>query len=466
MKTNYRLSLIIAGALLLPILAFVVCVFGFKLGYLYALLVPACVAFLSGSFVVRVLMAGLARPMANMSAGVKRFIAANYRLDSVMPKEGWPEAGSLISALNRLMLELSAYRAFHLNQVVEERAKAQALIETITDGVMLVDDRGQLIYSNEMALDILGIPKLDPNIVLPGSVRQEAFSSVLNGIMASQENYIKAEVTVNGQDGNCDVIKSFRIISRQFFLATFQKSGRVILLRDVTVEKEIENARESLFHMITHDMRVPLTSIQGYAQLMEQYVPASPEAGKYLQAILRSSIRLNGMVEDILNTIKLEHGEMKLCLSAVDAGDLCARVFELHDPLAARKNIKFSVLPPPEKIVFSGDMGLLERVVSNLVGNSLKFTPKGGIVSLSCHEAGGEVVFCVEDNGPGIPKEKYGEIFEKYSQLAEHKYMGFGLGLAMCKMAVEFHKGRIWVESEVGKGSKFSFVIPLKQIYG
>jgi len=83
-------------------------------------------------------------------------------------------------------------------------------------------------------------------------------------------------------------------------------------------------------------------------------------------------------------------------------------------------------------------------------------------VSLFCSEAGGEVVFGVEDTGPGIPKDKHKEIFEKYTQLEEHKYMGFGLGLAMCKMAVELHRGRIWVESEEGKGSKFSFAIQTK----
>ena len=83
-------------------------------------------------------------------------------------------------------------------------------------------------------------------------------------------------------------------------------------------------------------------------------------------------------------------------------------------------------------------------------------------MALSCRRAGGEVVFSVEDNGPGIPKGKHAEIFKKYAQLDEHKFMGFGLGLAMCKMAVELHKGRIWIESEEGKGSTFAFAVPVK----
>jgi signal transduction histidine kinase len=462
MKINFRPYVMAFAVSLLPILAFIICLLCFRAGYLVSIFLAVVAAAFTTFFAARNILSGLVLPMVKVSSAVKCFITADYKLESVIPREGWPEAGNLISSLNRLMLELSAYRAFHLNQVVEERAKAQALIETISDSVMLVDDRGQLIYSNERALKLLGIPKLDPHIVLPGSVRQTAFFHVLDGIMSSQEKHIKADVAIPGQDEDCCVVRNFRVISHQFFLATFKRSGRVILIRDVTVEKEIESSRETFFHMITHDMRAPLTSIQGYAELMEQYVQVAPESGKYLQAILRSSKRLNGMVDDILNTIKLEHGEMKLCLAAIDAGELCVRVFEVHDPLAARKNIKFSIIPASLKVTFTGDIILLERVISNLVGNSLKFTPKGGTVSLSFREAAGKVVFFVEDSGPGIPKEKYKEIFEKYTQLEEHQYMGFGLGLAMCKMAVELHNGHIWVESEEGKGSKFSFAIPIK----
>jgi two-component system phosphate regulon sensor histidine kinase PhoR len=434
----------------------------FKSGYAYALLFAVAAAVLSALYGARVLMEGIARPMAKMSDGVKCFIAGDYKLASVMPREGWPEAGSLISVLNRLMLELSAYRAFHLNQVVEERAKAQALIDTISDGILLVDDRGQLICCNQYALKLFGIPKLEQNIILPGSLRQKSFSAALCEIMASEETYLKAEVDVPGPDEDYSVCRSFRVTSRRFLLATLKRPGRVIVVRDVTVEKEIESARETFFHMITHDMRAPLCSIQGYAQLLAKTLPASSAAAeKCLQPILRSARRLNGMIEDILNTIKLERGDMKLRNDIVDAGILCAAVFEVHEPLAARKGIELSVLPSQEKMAFSGDNALLERVLSNLVGNALKFTSPGGRVRLSCRVAAGEAVFTVEDTGPGIPKEKQAEIFEKYTQLEEHRHMGFGLGLAMCKMALEIHKGRIWVESEEGKGSRFIFSIPL-----
>lgn len=472
MRLLLRLGLILFPAALLPVFAFAAARAVFGVGYAGSLALAAGLGVIGALLSAGAVLYGLGRPVVKLSANVKAFIAADYKLEKVLPKEGWPEAVGLISALNRLMLELSAYRAFHLNQVVEERTKAQALIETITDGVLLVGDRGQLIYSNQRALNLLGIPKQEPNIVLPGSVRQEGFSSVLSEIISSQESYLKAEVevrvprdpSVSGrwESDPYPVVKSFRVTSRRFFLATLNRPGHVIVIRDVTVEKEIESARETFFHMITHDMRAPLTSIQGYAQLMWKVLPSSAEAGKFLSAILRSSARLNGMIEDILNTIKLERGEIKLNPVPMNAADLCSCVFEAHEPLAARRNILFSFAPPPGEIRFNGDAVLLERVLTNLVGNSLKFSVPGGSVSLSCREASGEVLFWVEDNGPGIPKENQKEIFRKYIQLEEHKYMGFGLGLAMCKMAVELHKGRIWVESEEGKGSRFTFAVPAR----
>lgn len=467
MKTGSRLNLIIAVSSLAPVLAFAVCAGLFKPGYLYSAIVAAAAALLSAFVAVRLIAGGLIAPMGRMIAGVKLFVKADYKLDTAMPKEGWSEAANLISALNRVMLELSAYRAFHLNQLVDERTKAQALIDTIADGILLTDDRGQLIYSNQIALKILDISGSEANITLPASVQQKEFLPVLSGIMASPEKYLKAEVMVTSQGEECSVDKNFRITSRQFLLATLKRPGRVIGIRDITAEREIESARETFFHMITHDMRAPLSSIQGYAQLIRKSAPPPPPmTEKYLDVILRASTRLNGMIEDILTTMKLENGEMALNPVEIEAGELCSRVFEVHGPMAAKKQIKFSIVLPPVKIPFSADATLLERVITNLVGNSLKFTPEGKTVKLTCGESSGEVVFCVEDSGPGIPKEKQTEIFEKYAQMEEHKYMGFGLGLAMCKMAVELHKGRIWVESEEGKGSKFSFAIPFKQQNG
>lgn len=455
-----RLALGLAASALSPVLVCAVCAAWLGAAPGLALACGAAAGLACAALCLRLWRAGLTGPLEGMDSAVKAFVTAGYRLERPLPKAGWPEPAGLASAFNRLALELGAYRGFHLNQVLEERSKAQALIETITDGVLICDDKGRLIYSNQRALNLLGIAK-STSIILPDSITRREFGALIAEIVSSRESSARAEAVLPGPEGEGSVARTYLVLARPFVLATLPAPGRVIVLRDVTVEKEIESARETLFHMITHDMRAPLASILGYAQMLERKLcAAGPDSEKYLQAIMRASKRLNGMVNDILTTIKLERGDMVLNPANGDAAALCRDVYEVHAPLAASKNVTLSAAVPEGPVPLHGDTALLERVLANLTGNALKFTPPGGAVSIGCRTEAGRTVFSVEDTGPGIPPDKREEIFEKYAQMEEHKYMGFGLGLAMCKMAVELHKGRIWVESEQGKGSRFIFVIP------
>lgn len=462
MNTSFRLGIIILGAALAPALLFYLCVLcGMELRHALAFTVGAAIfSSAGGAWLMR---AGILLPLFRAGASIKKFISGGYKLESPIPKAGWPEARELVSSLNRVLLELNAFRSFQINQAIEERAKAEALLETITDGVLLVDDQARLIHCNRRALELLGLPETGA-VILPDSAGQKEFIEPLRELLASGEKTARVDISIRTEVGEEGAQRSFRLLSRQFLLATFKCPGRVIIIRDVTMEKEIEGARETFFHMITHDMRAPICSIQGYTELMQKHGAATPDSTRYLDAIMRSSDRLKGMVEDILNMIKLERGEMRLAPVSIDGGELCARMFELHQPLAERRKITLSVPPSEGKVVFNGDLALLERVVANLVGNALKFTPAGGTVVFSCHAKGSDALFKVEDSGPGVPEAMREEIFKKHVQQEEHKHMGFGLGLAMCRMAVELHGGRIWADAGTGGGAVFAFTIPLKDV--
>ncbi|MBI5744700.1 MAG: PAS domain-containing protein [Elusimicrobia bacterium] len=455
-----KLYLVIFTAAALPVAVFAACLSPFGLGPTASAAAAAGAALLSSLAAGRLVSKGLADPVCRAAAGIRDFITAGYKLEAPLLKDGWPESAALVSAVNRLMLELGAYRAFQLNQVVDERGKAQALIETIPDGVLLSDDAGKIIYCNRAALELLGIPKLSPAAALPDSVTSPAFLPAVTRIMASAEKLLKLEVPVPHPSGAGVPPRTFLAISSQFLLATLKRPGRVLLLRDITTEKEMENTKQTFFQMITHDMRAPLSSILGYAQCLGKMAAKTPAGDNCLETIERATRRLNGMIEDILNITKMERGDMTLRLQDMDAGKLIERVREFYGPEAARKKISLSAPAPSERTEFGGDPELLERVITNLLSNALKFTPSGGSISLYCGSAPGEVRFTVQDTGPGIPADKLALVFEKYAQMEEHRSLGFGLGLAMCKMAVELHEGRIWVESEPGKGSTFIFTIP------
>lgn len=411
---------------------------------------------LTSVVVVYMISKKILKPISALMEGVQRVSSSD--LTTTIPQEGWPEIKSLISVFNRMMLELQAYRAFQLRKLVEEKTKAEALINTIPDGVILVDQNNRLMSSNQIALKLMGIPKVSPDIVLPKSVRNVDFFKEISNVLSSKEKFVSAEL-VSTISQNPPITKNFRILSNQYMLETLKKPGRILIIRDITTEKELEKAKEDFFHMITHDMRAPLASIQGYIELLKKTIPPSEKTEKFISNMLFSSRRLRGMIDDILNITKLERGTMMLQLDNVSVSEFLIRIRDNFEPVSNPKNIKVVVVPPKQEISFKADPILIERVVSNLVGNALKFTPSGGTITLSADENEQEVFLWVQDTGPGIPEDKRKSIFEKYSQLEEHKQMGFGLGLAMCRMAVELHKGRIWVESEVGKGSTFIFTI-------
>jgi len=405
-------------------------------------------------FIVFLISQRIIEPINNIILAVRQFLR-EQQLEKIIPRKGWPELQNLINLLNRLMLELQAYRAFQLNQIVEEKNKAQALIDTIPDGVLLIDNAFRLIYANGIALRTLGIEKISPDIIIPKSIRNQQFAGKLNEIIKSTEKIYQteSEFTINSASRN------YLFLSRQFTLETLKRPGRVIILRDITHEKELEKAKEDFFHMITHDMRAPLSTIQGYTELLMKILPKSPRTDKFFKSMLYSSRRLRGMIDDILNTTKLEKGTLNLTIEEIDAEEFVSKLRENHEPVATPKQIKLDTTLPGGGFKFRGDPMMLERVVTNLIGNALKFTPAGGKISIGAESREREIYIWVEDTGPGIPENKKDLIFQKYGQMEEHKSMGFGLGLAMCKMTVELHKGRIWVESEVGKGSKFIFTV-------
>lgn len=454
-----RLYLLAALAAALPLAVFLLFFFVLRSGPAVSAGAAALAAAASVFALTRLVVQGLVRPSLNATSSAKNFISAGYCLNKVLSKEGWPEARGMTAAMNRLMLELGAFHGFRLDQVVQERAKAQAMMETIDDGVLLLDDAGKIICANQRALRLLGLEKDSPGS-LPGAETNPAFSKALAEVLAPGDKHRRAETESALPGAPADVLNCFQLVSAEFTLATMKRSGHVLVIRNVTAEKEIEKTKETFFHMVTHDMRAPLSSVQGYAQLLISTMRLPPLAEKHLHTIVRSAKRLSGMVEDILNTGRLERGAMTLQVAPLDACALTARVHENLSPDAARKRIKLELRRPGEKLEFCADGALLERVITNLAGNSLKFTPEGGNIVIACGETAEDVSFSVEDTGPGIPEDKRGMIFEKYAQMEEHRSLGFGLGLAMCKMAVELHKGRIWVESEVGKGSKFIFKIP------
>ncbi len=227
--------------------------------------------------------------------------------------------------------------------------------------------------------------------------------------------------------------------------------------------QELERLRDDLTHMIVHDLRTPLTSLLSGLQTVPLVGDLNEIQTEMLEIAVDGGQILLGMINDLLDVEKMEQESVPLERTPLTAAGLIERATVQVAMLAQADGLTLAQQAALDLPPFSGDEDKLRRTLVNLLGNAIKFTPAGGTVTASAEIGEGIVLFSVRDTGEGIPPEAFDRIFEKFGQVESRKAgrkMSTGLGLTFCKLAVEAHGGRIWVESRPGQGSAFFFTIP------
>ncbi|OGR77531.1 MAG: hypothetical protein A2X32_01280 [Elusimicrobia bacterium GWC2_64_44] len=234
--------------------------------------------------------------------------------------------------------------------------------------------------------------------------------------------------------------------------------------------KKLEGMKDFLTHAIVHDLKNPLAAISLAGQMMASFGAKrlNTEQRENLDILNQQASFMNGMISNILDINRMEEGKMPLKAEPLRPYELLKAAAETLAIAAAHDKKKIRVRQPSLSGTVPGDQALLKRVAENLLANALRYTPEGGEVEAGAEEgdAGDSAVFFVRDRGPGIPAEYRDTVFDKFTQLddaSRRRWGGKGLGLAFCKLAVEAHGGRIWIESEPGRGSVFRFSLPRRR---
>lgn len=225
--------------------------------------------------------------------------------------------------------------------------------------------------------------------------------------------------------------------------------------------REAEQLRDSLMHMLVHDMRSPLSIILNYLDLIDLQSDDA-EVHQFVTPARLSGERMLGMIEDLLLVRKFETGEFHPRLEPLSLKDLLLATTTTYQLLEKLHRQHFEVQLTENLPIVWADYRLISRVTDNLLSNAFKYSTAGGYICLSARVEGDEVIVAINDNGIGIASEDQDSIFDKFAQIKHtHQRTGVGLGLAFCRLVIEAHFGRIWVESEPNKGSTFFFSLPI-----
>lgn len=399
------------------------------------------------------------------------------------------ELKDLGETFNKMVRQLKTYSDMQVDRIIREQKNTEAIMFSTEDGIVMIDGEARVQLANRKARSIMGVgqdsaleglPLVsvigDANVKAAVSEvlenRKENFFREIEVSLAHSRRFFKcfsAPIVAPAPDaplsgGSSAEPRPFGAPGAKVDGPAEKKGARLgtlVAFYDITLDKELERIKDEFLHSITHDLRNPMGAVKGFVEFLLKEIPGPVNEAqrKMLVSIDRASFRLLGMINNILDIAKMEAGKMELRLASVDAVETARKMIELLESLGQRKKIKF-VLDAPGSVVLDADGLMLERMFTNLIGNAIKFAPENGIITVHIEEDAEKLTAYVGDNGDGIPLEYIDTIFEKFEQVKGQKAGGTGLGLTICKHIAGAHLGRIWAESELGKGAKFIFTIP------
>lgn len=358
--------------------------------------------------------------------------------------------------------------------ILDEKERVDSVIRNLAEGLLVVDKKGKVVIMNPAAEKLLGIKQKDKvgKPVGEGLSGQHLLSLTQGDLKDSEANVSKNVELISVNDETKRVLQaSTAVIENE----DGQTVGMVSVLSDVTRQKEVEDLKSKFVANVSHELRTPLVAIQKSLSVIlgKEVGEVNPEQNKFLSIAYRNIDRLSRLINDLLDVSKLEAGGMNLKSSVVPVRELVKHVLSTMETWAKDKKITLKAEFSNDAVEVEADMDRLTQVLTNLVGNALKFTPEAGQITVEVRDGikdstypGGDCVeIGVRDTGIGIAPEDQAKLFNKFVQVSLAQPQGVsstGLGLAIAREIIDLHSGRIWVESEPEKGSRFAFRLPAK----
>ncbi|MHB8837137.1 MAG: ATP-binding protein [Candidatus Methylomirabilia bacterium] len=397
----------------------------------------------------------LAVPLRELRQGAARFAGGEFARP--LPVPVFDEFAVVTEEMNRMAAQLDE----RIRGEVRQRQELEAVLSSMVEGVLAFDREANLISLNEAAAQLLGVrPAQVRGRTIQEAVRNPELQEFV-ALTLSQAVTQEREISFFDDAGE----RFIQAHGTGLTDATGNRIGALVVLNDVTSIRRLERMRRDFVANASHEIRTPVTSLKGFIETLQDGAIDDPETARRFLAIMKKNAdRLHAIIEDLLNLSRIEReterGEVPL--EEAPLRGIVEEALEATDGTLQSNNIRVELDCPPDLRV-RAKTSLLVQAIVNLVDNAAKYSEAGSTVVVSCRETERGVAVAVRDSGPGIPREHLPRLFERFYRVDKGRSRslgGTGLGLAIVKHIVQAHRGEITVESELGKGSTFTILLP------
>jgi two-component system, NtrC family, sensor histidine kinase KinB len=428
--------------------------------WFYRTLLVAGVLVAAGLLLAFFLSNRIVEPLRQLTASTAKMAGGD--LDARVTVSSRDEVGVLAAEYNRMAERIRQLRSSDMGRLLVAQQTTEAAIDSLYDPVIVTDGEGRVTKLNPAAEEIFGSEKENTGKHVGEVARDARIAGAVAEALESQRPVAgegMSSVLPLAVDGS---ERAFRLRTTPMRDNGHRLLGAVTILEDITHLREIDRLKSEFIATASHELRTPLTSVQmGVHLLLEGALgELTDQQNEVLQACRQDCERLDNLMRDLLDLSRIEARESRLQLATVSARDLLTTAVKELRPQVEVKGLVLTVNAPVELPWVSVDRLQIERVVSNLVINALRHTERGEI-NISAEQRDRNLAVSVCDTGSGIPDEYLPHIFDKFVQVPDAPTGGAGLGLTISKSIVEAHGGQMSVQSEVGRGTTFTFTLPL-----
>lgn len=431
---------------------------------------------LLGSFIILVLFSFsvnfpsfIANPLLELTEGIKEISRKNYQ--TRLNFRAGDEFAPLAQAFNTMASKLNEWENSNLANVMSEKLRIETIIEQMQDGIIGLNEKDQIIFINPVAEALLNLH--EEKIVGFNASELAKKNDLLKNLIENKHNDKPIKIYANGRESY------FQLESREITIPNYAKNedspilvaettaGEVYILRNITKFRELDEAKTHFIATISHELKTPISSIKMSLKLLkdERVGNLNSEQTELLDHINYDTDRLLKITSELLDLAQVETGNIQLSFMATDPDEIVNYAFNAVQSQADQKQVKIEFISTAELPKIHADVEKTTWVLINLLSNAIRYSPEKSRIVVQIKPKDNMVEFSVKDYGKGIEEQYQTRLFDRYFQVPTDgkNKSGTGLGLAISKDFIEAQSGRIWVESALGEGSRFCFLLPVNQ---